>query len=72
MTHPAFRVFPTAAFLILAVASMANAQSSLPPSGFEIGQRFPALAFPALEDGTPRSIVDYRGHRVILHIFASW
>jgi hypothetical protein len=40
--------------------------------GFEMGQPFPTLSFPALEDGRPRSIADFRGKRVILHVFASW
>ncbi len=39
---------------------------------FEVGQPFPTLSFPALEDGRPRSIADFRGQRVILHVFASW
>ena len=39
---------------------------------FEIGQPFPTLAFPALEDGAPRSIADFKGKKVILHVFASW
>ncbi len=41
-------------------------------AGFEVGQPFPTLAFPALEDRRPRSIADFRGQKLILHIFASW
>ena len=40
--------------------------------GFEVGQPFPTIAFPALEDGRPRSITEFRGKKLILHIFASW
>ncbi len=46
--------------------------ASRPSSGFEVGQPFPTLAFPGLEDGAPKSIADFRGKRVILHVFASW
>ena len=47
-------------------------QSSRPANPFEVGQPFPALALPALEDGSPRSIADFRGKKLILHVFASW
>lgn len=40
--------------------------------GFETGRHFPNLQLPSLEDGRPRSIADYRGQKLILHIFASW
>ncbi len=51
-----------------ATPSDAQAQDT----GFEVGQPFPTLSFPALEDGRPRSIADFRGQRIILHVFASW
>ena len=41
-------------------------------SPFQVDQPFPDLALPALEDGRPASIRDYRGQKVILHVFASW
>ena len=41
-------------------------------SPFQVGQPFPDLALPALQDGRPASIRDYRGQKVILHVFASW
>ena len=43
-----------------------------PPRRLEVGQPFPDLLLPALDDGRPRSIRDYRGERVVLHVFASW
>lgn len=58
----------TAAFL---AASVPPAAAQFPPSGFEVGEPFPTMAFPDL-DGNPVSIADYRGGKVILHIFASW
>ena len=39
---------------------------------FRAGQPFPQIQFPALDDGRPTSIADYRGKKVLLHIFASW
>jgi hypothetical protein len=39
---------------------------------FRVGQVFPTMVFPSLEDGRPRSVADFRGKKLILHIFASW
>lgn len=47
-------------------------RAARPSSGFEVGEPFPAVALPALEGGTPSSIADFRGKKVILHVFASW
>ena len=41
-------------------------------SPFQVGQPFPDLTLPALQDGRPASIRDYHGQKVILHVFASW
>ncbi len=38
----------------------------------EIGKQFPDLVLPALEDGRPRSLAEFRGQKLILYIFASW
>ncbi len=57
--------------MAVAVTSHASAQSSIPAS-FEVGMPFPPLSFPSLDDGRPASIADFRGQKVILHIFASW
>lgn len=43
-----------------------------PPTGFEVGQPFPPITLPALRDGRPMSIMQFRGQKLILHIFASW
>ena len=37
-----------------------------------VGQPFPALVLPALADGAPLSIEQFRGRKVLLHQFASW
>lgn len=48
------------------------AVASTPDAPFEIDQPFPALLFPALEDGRPTSLADFRGKKTVLHVFASW
>ena len=42
------------------------------PPVMNVGQPFPDIAFPSMEDGSPMSIADFRGKKVILHVFASW
>ena len=37
-----------------------------------VGQAFPDLVLPSLDDGRPLSLADFRGKKVILHVFASW
>ena len=37
-----------------------------------VGQPYPALVLPALADGAPLSIEQFRGRKVLLHQFASW
>ncbi len=57
--------------MAVTVPGQASAQSSLPAS-FEVGMPFPTLSLPSLDDGRSASIADFRGQKVILHIFASW
>lgn len=40
--------------------------------GLEVGQLFPFLVLPDVVDGRPRSLADFRGRKVLLHIWASW
>ena len=37
-----------------------------------VGEPFPALVLPSLADGSPLSIDQFRGRKVLLHQFASW
>jgi len=37
-----------------------------------VGDLFPDLGFPSLEDGTATRLSDFRGKKVMLHVFASW
>lgn len=41
-------------------------------AAFEVGQKFPDIVFPALDGERPLSLADFRGQKVLLHIFASW
>ena len=47
----------------------ANEESEV---GLSPGQRFPNLRLPTLEGSELRSLRDYRGKKLLLHIFASW
>ena len=40
--------------------------------GFAVGEPFPELVLPSLEDGRPVSIGHFQGRKVLLHVFASW
>lgn len=39
---------------------------------FHEGQVFPTMVFPSLDGSRPGSVADFRGKKLILHIFASW
>ena len=54
----------------LLLASMRPA--AVASTELEIGEPFPDLVLPALEDGRPRSLAEFRGKKLILYIFASW
>lgn len=56
----------------LAAALPATTSAQMPPHPFQPGDPFPTLSLPSLEDGRPASIADFRGRKVILHVFASW
>lgn len=36
------------------------------------GEPFPEIVLPDMETGGPASIRDFRGQKVVLHVFASW
>jgi hypothetical protein len=38
----------------------------------KVGQSFPPVTLPSLADGRPMSIAQFRGQKVLLHLFASW
>ncbi len=57
---------------IMASAVPSGSAAQRLDSPFAEGELFPDLAFPSLADGTPTRLSDFRGHKVMLHIFASW
>jgi hypothetical protein len=75
-------VFPVAAAAWLALTPFSLAGCAYTPgstmfptevdaSQLIVGQAFPALTLPTL-DGTARTIADFRGQKIVLHVFASW
>lgn len=57
-------------FVLLLSASLGSAAER--PDSIRVGAPFPNVVLPSLKDGRPMSIADFRGKKVILHIFASW
>jgi cytochrome c biogenesis protein CcmG/thiol:disulfide interchange protein DsbE len=55
--------------VILSLGSMAMTAGA---ANLEVGKPFPALSLPSVEDGAPVSVADYRGEKLLVHIFASW
>ncbi len=58
------------------VAATALAAALSPAAGgaprLQEGEPFPLLVLPSMIDGRPMSLADFRGRKVILHVFASW
>ncbi len=46
--------------------------SSLQGASLKVGEPFPVIALPAAKDGQPMSVNDFRGRKLLLHLFASW
>jgi len=70
-------IFPRFALLVVSlVVLLAVSAAPLPAqrldARFEVGKPFPELTLPSLEDGSPTSIADFRGNKILLHVFASW
>ncbi|MFQ5502328.1 MAG: hypothetical protein ACE5EQ_08520 [Phycisphaerae bacterium] len=62
----------TILFSLAVVLLPAGASAIAKDSGLSVGRPFPEIVLPSLKDGTPMSITSFRGHKVILHVFASW
>ena len=71
MSVPRWLSIPTLFGVSLITLAPAQAQR-LPDTGFTVGEPFPTVAFPSLEDGRSLSIADFRGKKLLLHVFASW
>ena len=60
--------------VILLIASCGSEQPMTYPEdvSIEVGKPFPNLILPSLADGGPGSVIQFRGKKTLLHIFASW
>ena len=54
---------------VLAGAASATQAASVE---LKVGRSFPNMVLPSLVDGRPASISQFKGKKLILHIFASW
>ena len=61
-----------ATFLIATLMLLSAYPADSSPRGFQVGDRFPDLVLPALDDGRPLSIASFRGRKLVLHVWASW
>jgi hypothetical protein len=43
-----------------------------PDADLSPGRSFPAVTLPSIRDGRRLSITDFRGSKLLLHLFASW
>lgn len=57
---------------LLPVALPLLGGSPLEQAGIEQGRPFPDLRLPSLHDGRATSLSEFRGRKLILHVFASW
>lgn len=51
---------------------MTTGMSAIAQAPFKVGEQFPDTSFPSVADGEPMSVHDFRGQKVMLHVFASW
>ena len=58
--------FLLSALLVLASVSLGWGRD------IQVGEAFPSLVLPSLETGEPASVADYRGRKLVLHVWASW
>lgn len=61
--------------LVLCLSMLVFACTLLPSAAaaqWKPGERFPVIQLPAAEDASLRSVADYRGRPLLLHIYASW
>jgi len=61
---------------VTGIMSVRGAQGATAPRPdsveFHEGEMFSTTGFPSLDRGRPGSVADFRGKKLILHIFASW
>ena len=73
-TIPIVRIAVSLTLCLLASLSCGQRVSSEvnTPMTLEVGQPFPNIVLPNLADGRPGSIGQFRGRKLLLHVFASW
>ena len=57
---------------VLSALSIVMNLSAFEAAELKAGEPFPDLVFPSLDGGAPASLSDFRGKKVVLHVFASW
>ncbi len=63
----------TMALFLLGLAVISIAAAGTPKSfSFDVGSPFPAVVLPSMDGGSPLSVEDFRGRKLVLHIWASW
>ena len=63
------RIFNKIALAFLAISSCVM---NITASSIKVGEPFPTILLPSLEDGRARSIQELHGQKLMLHLFASW
>lgn len=66
------RILPVVGALVILSCGSPLKVDMPPDVKIEVGRPFPNLVLPLLEDGRPSSIVQFRGKKTLLHVFASW
>jgi hypothetical protein len=59
-------------FLAIALLGAPPLSANATEVPVRVGEPFPSLVLPSLADGSPLSIEQFRGRKVLLHQFASW
>lgn len=63
------------ALIVVAMLALSDGASTSAQSAFREGEPFPPIVLPTVSAtgaGEPRSVADFRGEKIILHMFASW
>ena len=68
--YPMKKLSFSSVLLVLGLVCLST--NSLTAYELKVGEPFPALTLPSLQDDRPLSIADFRGEKLILHIWASW
>jgi hypothetical protein len=63
---------PRNSLLLSLVLLACGLSSSTAQAQWKVADRFPVISLPAAEDASFRSVADYRGRPLLLHIYASW